>query len=343
MQLLSHKLLQIAKTKTVTSYENVGKDVLDLMQRYGLDPETTRIVRYDGDPVAERYGMVIEKDILLTTARANLPGPFYRVKAGQGNISDRNLKGHSYSKYILEVALAMFGFDFFVCVSTGEILINCEALSIEQCMAFVFFCKIYASFNGRQRDAGYTPEQITIDHGNFCSNSMMQWPYGRRPSERDMRPVTFDLAREVNDTIGDRCNRLLRQNRDDPKQNLNHQGQLFYNLKSNPDNLQLKQANNLIEKFDAIHAVHPEFVSMDRPSATAFADNVICGYSRCLTKNCINNVQKLPILHGMFQRFSETDACQDANKRSWCNNLWRDRNMNSKYNFFFFFLRLQAP
>mgnify|MGYP006944957791 CR=1 FL=1 len=334
MRLLSNKLLLIAKTKTVTSYENVGKDVLDLMERYGLDPETTRIVRYDGDPAAARYDMPIEKDILCTTARANLPGPYYRVKPGQGNISDRNLVGHSYSKYILEVTLAMFGFDFFVCVSTGEILINCEALSIEQCIAFLIFCKIYASFNGRQRDAGVTPEQITIDHGNFCYNSMMQWPYGRRPSERDMRPVTFDVAREVNATVEDRCNRLLRQNRDDPRLNLNHQGQLFYNLKSKSDNPQLRQARSLIEKFDAIHAVHPEFVSMDRPSATAFSDNVICGYSRCTTENCINNVQKLPILSSMFQRYTETDACQDANKRSWCNSSWRDRNKNSKYSKF---------
>ena len=91
-----------------------------------------------------------------------------------------------------------------------------------------------------------------------------------------------------------------------------------------------------MEKFDAIHAIHPEFVSMDRPSATAFADNVICGHSRCVTENCTNNVQKLPILKAMFTRFTETDACKDANLRSWCNSSWRDRNMNSKFLIFLF-------
>ena len=329
--MLSNKLLIIAKTKTVISYEQVGADVIKLMHKYGFDPETSRIVQYDGDPIAARYQMPIEKNILLTTARANLPGPYYRVKPGQGKISDRNLEGHSYTKYILEVVLTMFGFDFFVCVSTGEILINCEALSVEQALAFVFFCKIFASFNGRQRDAGYTPEQITIDHGKFCLNSMMQWPYARRPSERDMQPVTFDVAREVNGIVGDQMDRLLRQNRDDPKQNPNHQGQRFYNIKSNPGNLQLRSADSLIEKFDAIHAVHPEFVSMDRPSATAFSDNVICAYSRCLTENCTNNVQKLPKLKEIFARFTETDACQDANKLGWNEAAWKDRNRNSKY------------
>jgi len=307
LQLLSNDLLQIAKTKSVISFEDVGSDVIKLMHRYGFDPETSRIVRYDGDP-----------------------GPFYRVKAGQGNISDRNLEGHSYTKYLLEVVLSWFGFDFFVCVSTGEILINCEGLSVEQAEAFVLFCKIFASFNGRQRDAGYTPEQITIDHGKFCLNTMMQWPYTRRPTERDMRPVTFDVAREVNDIVKDQMDRLLRQNRDDPKQNPNHQGQLFYNIKSRPGNLQLRNANSLIEKFDIIHAAHPEFVSMDRPSASAFVDNVICGYSRCVTENCTNNVQKLPVLKEMFSRFVELDACQDANKLSWNEAAWKDRNVNSK-------------
>ena len=334
--MLSYRLNLVAKTKRVTSYEDVDSDVLSLMKMFNLDSTKMRIVRYDGDAIATRYMMEREMDYSCTTPRGNLPGPYYRVKAGfatpkVGEKNERNVAGHGYLKYLLEVVLEMFGFDFFICVSTGEVLINCETLCIEQTEAFILFVMIFCSYNDRMRDAGCTPEQITLDHGKFCTNSMMQWPYARRASERDMQMVTYDMAREVNDIVTDRIDRLLRQNHDDPTRNLNHQGQRFHDIRTNPDNKHVLEAKNLISKFDAVHSSHPEFVSMDRPSTSAFSDNVVCGYARCFTQNCANNLHKLPVLRDMFKRFAETPACEDADSTPWSNSAWRDRNKNSKY------------
>jgi len=131
------------------------------MAAFNYDARKMRIVRYDGDPACLRYMMPQEKNCSLTTPRGNVSGSGYRVKLGFGIKIGREQEGHGYMRYIVEVILTMFGFNYYVVVSTGDVYIECDGLIHEQCEALRVFIKIYASYNERQRDAGYTPEAIT--------------------------------------------------------------------------------------------------------------------------------------------------------------------------------------
>ena len=333
MQQIGNRLLVIVKTMRLTSYDGVSHDVLSKMEAFNYDVSKMRIVRFDGDAACKKYKIPLEKDCALSTPRGNMQGSCFRVRGGFGDLS--LIKGHGYSKYLMEVILKKFGIDCYIGVANGEIIIECEKLCLEQVEALIFFVKIFASFNPMQRDAGYTPESINEEHGRFCVASMAQWPYGLRPSERRMEVVNFAMAKHLNEMVDDDLDRLLRENRDDPGRNLNHHGQMVHDIKCNPNNVRIKDTRSLAPKFDLVHEAHPQFVSMDRPVESRYLDNVVCGYNRCFSADCANNLARLPLLQDIFTRFKATKAVDNSDKESWVEDKWKNRNRSSMYLLYF--------
>ena len=293
----------------------------------GYDEKDARIIWFNGHPDGAKYFGRQEKRICLTTVRGNLPGIYFRIKAGK---TGRNSKS-GLVKNILLVMLKEFGFDFFVCVSTDEIFVNGAEMCYEQCKAFRLFWKIFAAHNHIQRDAGFTWQKLTEEEGPFCAQSMTQWPVTAQDYEQDKQPITREMVKWINNLVHDKVERLNAENSSEERQNPNYQGQLFSEAKQEDRNNRIRNASHLSAKLSVIHETRSELVSLDRPTATPFIDGIICGYAKCFSISCGNNVAKIEILREIFNRYKQSVTCIQHNQTTWSDGIWLERNTQSEY------------
>ena len=297
----------------------------DKLAQLGYSEKDARIIWYNGHADGAKYFGRQEKRLCLTTVRGNLPGIYFRIKAGK---STRNAKS-GMIKNILLVMLEEFGFDFFVCVTTDEIFVNGAEFCYEQCKAFRLFFKIFAAHNHIQRDAGYTWQKLTEEYGTFCAQSMTQWPVTTPEYEQDRQPISREMVKWINNLVHDKVERLNAVNSSEERQNPNYQGQLFSEAKQDDRSNRVRDAKTLSAKLSIIHETRAELISLDRPTATPHIDGVICGYAKCFSISCANNVAKVEVLRGIFDRFKQTSMCQDHNRTSWSDGIWLNRNTQS--------------
>ena len=182
MNCVSDDLETILATMSIHSYDNEPAEVRNRMQRLGYDLNDPKmvIVRYDSDPTSVMHGFSQILNCSLQSGLGNFPGPYLAVNCGSGNTAKSpELRGHPELKYLLMNVLMQFSIPFYVCVKTGNIMINVAHLCKEQVRAFRRFAVLYCLFNERQFIAGYDyayfnktyPEKFSFEHN--C-----KWPTG---------------------------------------------------------------------------------------------------------------------------------------------------------------------